>query len=59
MIFVWNLLTVFGFAVMFLLLGILVLFLVSTIYHLVAARKKKALKEKSAGFPSNTLSKAA
>ncbi len=54
----WGILTVFGLAVMFLLIGTIILFFVSAIYRTVA-KGKKTKKEKPAGFPTDTLSKAA
>lgn len=54
----WGIMMVFGLATMFLLLGSIILFLVSFIYHTVAKRKKTK-EEGSVGVPKATLSKAA
>jgi predicted membrane channel-forming protein YqfA (hemolysin III family) len=54
----WAILTILGIAVMFLLVGTIILFLVSTVYHLVAGREK-VIKDKPGEPPSDTLSKAA
>lgn len=54
----WDILTAFGMGVMFLLTGIIILFLVSAVYHFMAGTRKT--KEGRTGqTPPDVLSKAA
>lgn len=58
MISFWEVLTVFGFAVMFLLAGLIILFVVSAIYHKMI-KHDKTPKESAAGIHPGPWSKAA